>query len=83
MVDVENEYWEKDTVIEDVVEELTIDTTEDSDESDDSDDEELLYSDDQRPINMALTQTHSMADEPTNSAANFLTNPRRELMAQF
>ena len=32
VVDVENEYWEKDGLTEDMVEELTIDTTEDSDD---------------------------------------------------
>ena len=58
VVDVENEYWEKDGVIEDMVEEVTIDTTEDSDESDDCDEEELLDNDDQRLINRALNPHH-------------------------
>ena len=69
VVDIENNYWEKVGLMEDMVEELTIDTTEDSDEDSDNE-EDLLDSDDRRLIDRMVRQKQlaSPAAGPSTSS---------------
>ena len=74
VVDVENEYWEKDGLMEDMVKELTIDATEDSNDSDNE--EELLDSDDRRWIEGTIRQAQSTNTEQSTSRSrdDIMTN---------
>ena len=81
------EYFENDGVMEDMVEEMVIDTADDSDDGDDSDDEEeedLIDDDDRQLLDRLLEQgTSTYSDQPSTSAANIMLNPRRDLTEQF
>ena len=77
VVDIENNYIEKDGILEDAVEEMTIDLGEsDDDDDDDSDwEDSLLDDDDRRLIDRSLEQsslsTHDK--DPVMSAARNLS----------
>ena len=84
VVDVEYEYFENDGVMEDMVEEMVIDTADDSDDSDDEEEEDLIDDDDRQLLDRLLEQGNSTySDQPSTSAANIMLNPRRDLTEQF
>ena len=70
---VEKDYMEKDGIIEDTVDEMTLTITPDSD--DDSDDEDLIDEDDRQVIDRVLQQSTSTE---TDWDTTICTNPRRD-----
>ena len=70
VVDIENEYFEKDGLVEDVVEEMVITLGADENDSDEEEDEEGLMDDDDRQlISTALQQTTSTYEQSTPSTS--------------
>lgn len=72
VVDIENQYFNRDGLIEDVVEEVVIEYAADDDDDDSSDEEDLINDHDRRLIDEALQQT---SQQPTDIS----TDPRRDL----
>ena len=54
VVDVENDYFVKDGLVEDLIEELVVEFGEDDDDCDSDDEEELIDGEDRRLIDKAL-----------------------------
>ncbi len=77
VVDVENNYTAKDGLMEDMIDELTIDTTDDSDD----DEEDLIDDDDRQLIDRAFGRGPSTGQ--TSTSTDILTNVRRKLSEQF
>lgn len=76
VVKIENEYIKRDGIVEDTLEEMTIELGDD-DSDDDDDDDDLMDEDDRRTIDRALQST-------TNTQTNDpCTNPRRDLSHLF
>ena len=57
MVDVENDYYVKDGLVEDLIEEFVVEFGEDDDDCDSDDEKELIDDKDRRLIDNALHQT--------------------------
>lgn len=70
MVDVENDYFEKDGLVEDVVEEMVTRVGDDEDESDEEDEDDMIDSDDRRVIDQALQQETLAYSPSTSTNAN-------------
>ena len=76
VVDIENEYIQTDGVMEDMVDELVIDTAEDSDDEDE--DEDLMDDDDRQLIDGLLQRSSTDADtqQPSISTADTCPTPQ-------
>ena len=98
VLDIENEYFEKDGLVEDVVEEMVICLGGDENDSDEEDEEGLMDDDDRQLICTALQQTTSTCEQstpsisiptcttPTNRPSTSSDNTctlRQQLMEQF
>ena len=70
MVDVENEYFDKDGLVEDVVEEMVIQLGDDEDDSEEEDEDGMMDSDDRRVIDHALQQVIRACSPSTSTHAN-------------
>ena len=66
MMDVENDYFEKDDLVEGVVEEMVIQVGDDEDETVEEDEYDMIDSDDRRVNDQALQQ-ETMAYSPSTS----------------
>ena len=75
VVDVENDYFEKDGLVEDLVDEFVVEFGEDDDCGSD-DEEELMDDEDRRLIDIAIRQTTTDTVTPTPTIC---TDPRRDL----
>lgn len=70
VVDVENEFFEKDGLVEDVVEEMLIQLGDDEDESDEEHKDGMMDSDDRQVIDEALQQATQACSPSTSTDAN-------------
>ena len=75
MVDVENDYFVRDGLVEDLIEEFVVEFGED-DGCDSDDEEELIDDEDRRLIDNVLCQTTTDTVTPRPTIC---TNPRRDL----
>ena len=77
VIDVENNYFDKDGIYEDTVEEMIIDLGEDDSDSEcDSDIEELIDDDDRQLIDTAL----ALSSDPGTDETRVESNARRDLL---
>lgn len=78
MVDIENEYFEKDGLVENFVEDFTIDTTEYSEEEHD-----FIDNNDWLLIDNASLERHMTSTEEPSTPTGTTTNARRALIQQY
>lgn len=76
---VENEYIEKDGIMEDTLEEMTFTINEDSDDEDS--DSDMIDDNDRQLIDRALRQQQRSTS--TDTSTTICTNPRKDLMHMF
>ena len=75
MVDIENDYFDKDGLVDDMVDEIIIEC--DGDEMEDEDEDDLLDEDDRHLIDMALQLSQQNETNTTESTTN--TNSQHNL----